>query len=140
MTHLPLRFTAVAGTLYTSAGILGLSQSGFDHLTAPTGPMLWVFRVNGLLSLAHLVAGLACLLAVFLAGSTPRTVTLLAAAAFGVLGILGIPMVSADGNVLALNTPDTIAHLLTAAIAVTALVLGRASHLTSRGLEPQTPR
>lgn len=122
MTTPTLRFTAVAGTLYTSAGILGLSRAGFDHLTSPTGPMVAMFRVNGLLSLAHLVAGVACLGALVWAGSAPRTVTMLAAAAFGVLGLLGIAMVGAHGNVLALNVADTIAHLLTASVAIGVLI------------------
>lgn len=128
MTTATSRFTAVAGSLYTSAGILGLSLAGADPLTAATGPMLGIFRVNGLLSLAHLIAGLACLLGFLMAGASARTVTLLASAAFGVLGLLGLAMLSSGGgNVLALNGADTLAHLSTSIIAALAIVIERAS-------------
>lgn len=127
MTTPTCRFTAVAGSLYMSAGILGLALTGTDHLTAATGPMLGVFRVNGLLSLAHLVAGIALLLGFMVAGSGARTVTLLASAAFGVFGLLGLAMLTTgDGNVLALNGPDTLAHLVTSIIAALAIVIERA--------------
>lgn len=124
MNSLPLRFTATSGALFTALGLLGLAVTGFDNLTAQTGPEVLVFRVNGLLSLAHLIAGGACLAATAFAGDAPaRNVTLLCAAAFGTFGLLGLAMLGEAGNILALNTPDTVLHLVTSVVAVGALVM-----------------
>lgn len=124
MDSLPLRFTATAGALFTALGLLGLAVTGFANLTAQTGPDILIFRVNGLLSLAHLIAGGSCLVATAFTGTTPaRNVTLLCAAAFGTFGLLGLAMHGQGGNILALNTPDTVLHLLTSVLAVSALVM-----------------
>lgn len=139
MDSLPLRYTIVTGAVYTAIGVLGLALTGFDHLTAPMGPMIAVFQVNGLLSLAHLVAGLTCLAAAVVRTDTAaRNVTMLCAAAFGTFGLLGLAMVQqTTGNVLALNAADTTAHLVTAIVAVTVLLMehtvGRATVRTPEG-------
>lgn len=112
-----VRFARWAGVLYASAGIIGLGLTGLGDLTSTSGAMLWVFEVNALQNLLHLLIGTAL---VSSSGSSPgaaRAATMLTATALGVTGLLGLALVGTEANVLALNPPSNVAHLATAAVA-----------------------
>jgi hypothetical protein len=112
-----VRFARWTGVAYASAGIIGIGLTGLDDLTSTNGAMLWVFEVNGLQNLLHLLIGVTL---VSTSGTTPeaaRTATVVTAAALAVAGLLGLALVGTDANVLALNPAGNVAHLATAGIA-----------------------
>ncbi|WP_052664458.1 DUF4383 domain-containing protein [Nitriliruptor alkaliphilus] len=112
-----VRFARWGGVLYASAGIIGLALTGLVDLTSTSGAMLWVFEVNALQNLLHLLIGIAL---VSSSGSSPgaaRVATMLTATALGVTGLLGMALVGTEANVLALNPPSNALHLATAALA-----------------------
>ncbi|MEX1163860.1 MAG: DUF4383 domain-containing protein [Nitriliruptor sp.] len=118
-----VRFARAAGVVYCSAGIVGFGVTGFSSMTTTRGAVLLGFEVNGIQNLLHLLVGITLVAAAGASPEAARVATMLAAAAFAVVGLFGIGVVGTDGNVLAVNTATITAHLLTAAIAGTCAVL-----------------
>lgn len=123
------RFGQVAGTAYVSVGLLGFAVTGFDGFAATTGPLLFGLRVNPLHNSLHMLLGAALVVAAARGEHEARTISMLTAAAYGIVGLLGLALVGTDGNVLALNHPDNALHLATAlAATVVTLASGGISH------------
>lgn len=118
------RFAQVAGTGYVAIGLLGFAVTGLNGFAATTGPSLFGLRVNPLHNTLHLLVGLSLVIAAARGEDEARTICLLTAAAYGVVGLLGLALVGTDGNVLALNGPDNALHLLTALAAGIAVTVG----------------
>ena len=119
------RFGQVAGSVYAALGLLGFAVTGFAGFAATTGPSLFGLRLNPLHNTLHLLIGVALVLAAARGEDEARTISMLTAAAYGVVGLLGLALVGTDGNVLALNHPDNVLHLLTAVVATLATVASR---------------
>ena len=117
------RFGQVAGSAYAGIALLGFALTGLDGFTSPTGASLFGLRVNPLHTSLHLLFGLALIVAAARGEDEARTICLLVAVAYGVVGLLGLALVGTDGNVLALNHADNILHLATAAGAAVATIL-----------------
>lgn len=125
------RFAQSAGAGYVAVGLLGFAVTGFTGFVATTGPTLFGLQVNPLHNTLHLLIGLALVVSAARGEAEARTICLLTAAAYGVVGLLGLALVGTDGNVLALNGPDNVLHLVTALAAGTAVALGaEAEHPT----------
>lgn len=120
------RFSRWGGAAFAGVAIVGFGLTGFDDPTSTSGHLLGVFEVNPLHNGINLLVGVTLLVAGAASADAARTVTLLVAAAYGVVGLLGGSLVGTDANVLALNHADNVLHLLIAAVA-TACVLGSPS-------------
>lgn len=131
------RFGHIAGSAYVAVGLLGFATTGVTGFTAPRGAHLLGLELNPLHNVLHLALGLALIVGAARGEETARTLALVAAATYGVLGLLGLTVVGTDGNVLALNTADNVLHLVTAAAATTAALASRGdtprTHLTATG-------
>ncbi|MBW3619397.1 MAG: DUF4383 domain-containing protein [Actinobacteria bacterium] len=119
------RFGQVAGSVYTALGLLGFAVTGLAGFAATTGPILFGLRLNPLHNTLHLLIGVALVIAAARGEDEARTISMLTAAAYGVVGLLGLALVGTDGNVLALNHPDNVLHLLTAVVATLATIASR---------------
>jgi hypothetical protein len=131
MTTPARRFGQVAGSGYVAVGLLGFAVTGFDGFAATSGPTLFGLEVNPLHNSLHLVLGLALVVSGAKGEHEARTVSMLIAAAYGIVGLLGLALVGTDGNVLALNPADNALHLATAAAATAAVVASSATRTTS---------
>lgn len=117
------RFGQVAGSGYAAVGLLGFAVTGVDGFAATTGAMLFGLRVNPLHNTLHIVIGLALVVGAARGEREARTISMLTAAVYGIVGLLGLALVGTDGNVLALNHADNALHLTTAAFAAAAAVM-----------------
>jgi hypothetical protein len=102
---------------YLLLGILGLLMTGWDHFSNVTGVSLFVFTVNPLTNLIHLLAGI---VGTLMSVTPPWSRRYLL-----ILGGLGIPFAVAgfllDGTLsdfFATNTAMNVLHLTTAAVAL----------------------
>ncbi len=121
-TDAATRFGHGAGTMLVALGALGFAVTGTDDPLAGNGPSLLVLEVNPALNLLHAAVGT---VVVGGAAASPRaahTTTMLAAAALGVLGLLGLALSRMDANPLALNTWDNLLHLALSTWATVAAV------------------
>lgn len=116
------RFGQIAGSGYVALGILGFAVTGFDGFAATTGPSLFGLQVNPLHNCIHLFVGLALIIAAARGDREARTITMLTAVAYGIVGLLGVALVGTDGNVLALNHAGNVLHLTSAVLATAATV------------------
>lgn len=117
------RFGQVAGSAYAGIAIVGFALTGLDGFASPAGASLFGLRVNPLHNSLHLLIGVALIVAAARGEDDARTICLLVAVAYGVVGLLGLALVGTDGNVLALNHADNALHLVTAAAAAVATSL-----------------
>lgn len=122
------RFGQVAGSGYVALGLLGFAVTGLGGFAATTGPALFGLRVNPLHNTLHVLIGLALVVAAARGEHEARTISMLTAAAYGVVGLLGLALVGTDGNVLALNHADNALHLATAVLATSVTVTRRGAH------------
>jgi hypothetical protein len=123
-----VRFARWGGAFHAGLGIVGFGVTGVTDPLRTVGERLAMLEVNPLQNLLHLAIGLA-LIAAGAAGPEPaRIATLLAAASFGVAGLLGLALTGTDGNVLAVNQPANVLHLVTAGIAGASIVVGAKHH------------
>jgi hypothetical protein len=121
----------VFGAVYLLVGLVGFTITGGVGFASPDGELLLgIFQVNPLHNVAHLLIGIALLIAGLSTVSAARTVNAIVAAAYLVLGIVGF-FLAADPespvNFLALNTADHFLHL------GSALVLGGVALGADRG-------
>ncbi|MTV24407.1 DUF4383 domain-containing protein [Nitriliruptoraceae bacterium ZYF776] len=134
-----VRFARWAGVAYTSAGIVGFAVTGVHQFTRRSGEMLLGVELNPLLNTVHLAAGLILLAASASSVPAARTATHLAAAAFGVVGLLGIALVGTPANVLAVNGAGNLLHLATAG-AATACAFAAGRHAAEHRQGRPDPR
>ena len=109
-------FAVVFGGIFLLTGLLGFAVTGFSGFADTAGKTLFVFGLNPLHNLAHIVIG-ALWLASAIRAETARTATQVIGAAYLLLGILGL-FALGSLNLLALNVADNVLHLLTGALAV----------------------
>ena len=130
----PARTLALAfAAIYLAVGIVGLLITGFDRFAAVTGErLLGIFEINPLHNLVHVLIGVVGL---WLARTLPgaRTYGWLLAIAYGVVFLYGLWAVgNPTVNILSINGPDNILHLLTAGVGL--LIALWASRPVTRGL------
>lgn len=114
------RFGYLGGGLLTSAGALGLAVTGLSEPLTPHGQHLLLFEVNPAQNVLHLVIGLVMVAGAAASDAAARTTALVASAALGTLGLVGLAMMGPAGNALALDAWSTVAHLGLAAWGTTA--------------------
>lgn len=121
---------AVFGAGYVLVGLAGFLVS--DTFAATDDDTLLGFEVNGLHNVVHVLIGLALLGASRRTGSA-RRLNLLIGATYVLLAVLGPLVQDTAANVVALNGPDHVLHLLSGALLVaTAVLADKATRTTGR--------
>ncbi len=114
----PNRLLAVIfGVFFVGIGLLGFVVSAGGEFFGSTGGLLFgLFQVNTFHTIAHLLIG-GILLAAGIAGvPAARTVNAVIGAAYLVLGIAGLFLVSSPLNILAINGPDNVLHFASSVV------------------------
>jgi hypothetical protein len=112
------------GVVYLLVGTLGfLVTAGVGFAATSGGDLLGIFEVNPLHNIVHLAIGVA-LVGAFVAGpSATRAVATIIGAVYLIVGVAGFVVTGSDANILALNLPDHLLHLGTAAALLVAAAL-----------------
>jgi hypothetical protein len=113
MRNSPNRLLAtIFGAVYLLVGLLGFAVTGgVSFIATEGGLLLGLFAVNPLHNIAHLLIGLALLIAGLSTVSASKTVNTVVGAVYLLLGIVGFFLVDTAFNILALNTADHFLHL-----------------------------
>jgi hypothetical protein len=111
---------AVFGAVYTLVGLAGFFVS--ETFAATDDNTLLGFEVNHLHNIVHLLIGLA-LLGASRRTETARRLNLLIGGTYVLLGIVGWSIDDTAANIVALNEPDHLLHLVSGALLV-AVALG----------------
>ena len=111
---------AVFGAVYTLVGLAGFFVS--ETFAATDDNTLLGFEVNHLHNIVHLLIGLA-LLGASRRTETARRLNLLIGGTYVLLGIVGWFIQDTAANIVALNEPDHLLHLVSGALLV-AVALG----------------
>ena len=111
---------AVFGVVYTLVGIAGFFVS--ETFAATDDNTLLGFEVNHLHNIVHLLIGLA-LLGASRRTETARRLNLLIGGTYVLLGVVGWFIQDTAANIIALNEPDHLLHLVSGALLV-AVALG----------------
>ena len=119
---------AVFGAVYTLVGIAGFFVS--ETFAATYDDTLLGFEVNHLHNIVHLLIGLA-LLGASRRTETARRLNLLIGGTYVVLGVIGWFIQDTAANVIALNEPDHLLHLVSGALLV-AVALGADKRVGTR--------
>jgi hypothetical protein len=120
MSKFPNRVVGIFfGVLYILAGVFGFfltSETGFASATGPK--LLDLFQINNLHNLAHVVIGVALLLAGLTGVRPARAANSVLGAVFLVVGIYGLFVANTTGpaNFLALNAADNVLNFATAVV------------------------
>ncbi|WP_034273190.1 DUF4383 domain-containing protein [Haloechinothrix halophila] len=107
---------AVVGACYVLIGIAGLTLTATTGFAAAEGVHLLIFQLNPLHNVLHLVLGTALGLAAYRGLRHAMLVNGVVGACFGALGVLGLFLLDAGMNPLALNGADNVLHLSSAVI------------------------
>ncbi len=123
----------VLGAVYVLVGILGFFVTGGVEFAGTQGDkLLGVFEVNPLHNLVHLAIGIALIAAFYSGAAAVRAVATIIGAVYVILGIAGF-FIEGEANILALNVPDHILHLVSGAALLVAAALTRpAGELSAR--------
>ena len=111
---------AVFGAVYTLVGLAGFFVS--ETFAATDDNTLLGFEVNHLHNIVHLLIGLA-LLGASRRTETARRLNLLIGGTYVLLGLVGWFIDDTAANIVALNEPDHLLHLVSGALLV-AVALG----------------
>ena len=106
---------AVFGAVYTLVGLAGFFVS--ETFAETDDNTLLGFEVNHLHNIVHLLIGLA-LLGASRRTETARRLNLLIGGTYVVLGIIGWFVQDTEANIIALNEPDHLLHLVSGALLV----------------------
>ena len=118
MRSSPNRLVAtIFGAVYILVGLLGFAVTGgVGFLATEGGLLLGIFMVNPLHNIAHLLIGVALLIAGLASARAAKTVNIIIGATYLLLGIVGFFLVGTALNILALNTFDHFLHLASALV------------------------
>ncbi|MDP9436437.1 MAG: DUF4383 domain-containing protein [Actinomycetota bacterium] len=108
------------GAVYTLVGLAGFLVS--DTFVGRTDDLLLGFMVNNLHNIAHLLIGVA-LLAASRTHAAARSANLAIGVAYLGLAVVGPFLTGTNANILALNNPDHVLHLLSGALLTAVAVL-----------------
>lgn len=135
MRNSPNRLLAtIFGAVYLLVGALGFAVTGgVSFIATEGGLLLGLFAVNPLHNIAHLLIGLALLIAGTSTVAASRTVNTVVGGLYLLLGIVGFFLVDTAFNILALNTADHFLHL---GSAIVLLGVGLAADKSARSPQP----
>lgn len=106
------------GVVYIVVGLVGFLVTRNVGFTATQGKLLVVFAINPLHNLVHIAVGALLVIGATSGVQGARLVNGIVGAVYLLVGIVGIFLVNSSANIIALNHPDNILHLVTAVIAL----------------------
>jgi hypothetical protein len=111
-------FGYVFGATYVLVGLVGFAVTGGVDFAASQGKDLIFFGVNPLHNLVHIAVGALLLIGAAGGLARARAVNGLVGATYLLVAVLGFVIVDSAANILALNHPDNVLHLISAAVAL----------------------
>lgn len=111
-------FGTIFGFTYVLVGVAGFAVTGGVDFAASTGKDLIFFAVNPLHNLVHIAVGGLLLLGARGSVGSARAVNATVGATYLLVALVGFMLVDSSANILALNHPDNLLHLTTAAVAL----------------------
>jgi hypothetical protein len=116
-TRSPNRLLGFAfGTVYVLVGLVGFAITSGVGFAADQGKDLIVFEVNPLHNIVHLAVGAVLLLAALRGAAVAKAVNSLVGGVYLLVGVVGLFVSTSSLDLLALNHPDNLLHLASAAV------------------------
>lgn len=113
------------GAVYVLVGLAGFAvTAGVDFAGTEGDKLLGLFEVNPLHNIVHLLVGAALLWGAMQGVNAARAVNTAVGATYLLVGVVGLFLTDSEANVLALNGADNLLHLGSAAVLLTAGLLG----------------
>lgn len=113
------------GAVYLLVGLIGFAVTGGVGLAEDEGNLLLgIFEVNPLHNVVHLLIGAALVWAGMQGVNAARAVNTTIGATYLLVGIVGLFLTDSEANILAINSADNVLHLGSAAILLTAGLMG----------------
>jgi hypothetical protein len=113
------------GVVYLLVGLAGFAVTTGLAFTAQRGDeLLGIFEVNPLHNVVHLLVGAALTWGALRGANAARVINTTVGATYLLVGIAGLFVLGSEANILAINAADNLLHLLTAAILLTAGLMG----------------
>ncbi|GDY32193.1 DUF4383 domain-containing protein [Gandjariella thermophila] len=117
LVHSPNRLVGgVFGAVYVLVGAVGFAITRGADLAATSGPQLIIFELNPLHNVVHVLVGGLLAGAALGAARASRVVNTLVGAVYLVVGVAGFFVAGSHLNILAVNQPDNLLHLASAAL------------------------
>jgi hypothetical protein len=111
-------FGFIFGAVYVLVGIAGFFVTSGVDFADTTGKDLLFFELNPLHNIVHLAVG-ALLFGAAAAGPTAsRNMNILVGVVYLLVGIIGFFIIDSDADIIALNQPDNILHIVTGILAL----------------------
>ncbi|MFP5224335.1 MAG: DUF4383 domain-containing protein [Actinomycetota bacterium] len=104
------------GIIYIAVGAIGFAVTSGVGFAATSGKDLIIFEVNPLHNIVHLAVGLALVLAARAGAQAAKGMNAVVGGVYLIVGVLGFALVGTDANLIALNQPDNLLHLASAAV------------------------
>lgn len=135
----PRRFALVFGTGLLALGVVGFAATGLRDPFLDHGATVLGLGINPASSVLHVATGLSLLLVGTSGTSAARHAATLTTSSYLVLGLLGLVLHGSTANVLGVNLPTVVLHLLTGVAAGLAAHGGASDRASLRndGSEPR---
>lgn len=120
------------GAVYLLVGLVGFAVTTGVGFAAQDGDrLLGIFELNPLHNIVHLLIGAALVYGAMQGVNAARAVNTTVGATYLLVGILGLFITDSEANILAINHADNLLHLGSAAILLTAGLIGPRTHATT---------
>jgi hypothetical protein len=106
----------VFGAVYLLVGLVGFAITSGVGLAETHGKDLIFFELNPLHNIVHVAIGLLLGLAAFRGTATAAAANTLVGGVYLAVGVVGLFLTDSAVNIIALNHPDNVLHLATAAL------------------------
>ena len=108
----------VFGAVYVLIGLVGFAITSGVGFADTHGKDLVFFEINPLHNLVHIAIGVALIWAARAGANASRVVNATIGSVYLLVGVVGLFVLNSSANILALNHPDNVLHLLSAAILI----------------------
>jgi hypothetical protein len=127
----------IFGLVFVGTGVLGFSATaGVGIFDTTGGRLLDIFEVNVAQNVLHLLAGTALLIAGLASARRSKIINLGIGALFVLIGLAGFFLAGGPANVLAVNLPSSLLHVVAGAVL---LAIGIAADRVTRESLRQLP-
>ncbi len=129
----------VFGATYLLVGLVGFAVTTGVGFAADEGDLLLgLFEINPLHNIVHLLVGAALLWGAMKGTNAARAVNATVGATYLLVGIVGLFITDSEVNILAINHADNVLHLASAAILLTAGMMGPRTTATTHSTTTRT--
>jgi hypothetical protein len=106
----------VLGAVYLLVGLVGFAITAGTGFAATSGERLIIFELNPLHNIVHIAVGALLAGAAWRGARDAKTANTLVGAVYLAVGVIGLFLTDSSANLLALNHPDNVLHLGSAAV------------------------